>query len=400
MLKQTATTIRSTIIQLAYFHTTFICGEIAIWSYYTALLLRAADYSIDVVILNIAATHLGTMLGFVLCGIGFSRLGYTWSYRISNLVYALACIISLATLPQILHVHLFIGLMRGLAQGFYWLPHHVFNIKDIGGDNRKHVYGKLLASTDLIAILLPPLAGALIGLEGYDWLFMLGAVFYFAACFMRWSNVPAKQEVLRLSEMRKIARRRGFKQWAGITFIEEFALTLRNVSIVILPFLLLESEFEVGLFFGLLGFFSATIKIWQGYRADKMLFKLGTIGGWIVVLSNFFLIVFWNLPGLVVRSLVSKIGFAFYDQAKVELKYRGREMLLGDFRQQYSLEIQEYSELFLFCGRIFGIIVLVTGFYAFKFETLTFLLIAFAISSVREVVSLWLDAWLLRYLRR
>lgn len=400
MLKLTARNISSEIIQVAYFHTVFVCGEIAIWTYFTSLLLKAADYSIEVVILKLTASYVGVMIGFALAGIGFSRLGYTWNYRISNIILALSCLLALIFLPQILNVYILIGLLRGVAGGFFWLPHHVFNLKDVGGDARKVMYSKLLASSDLIAILLPPLAGALINLQGYDWLFLLGFLFYFAAIFMRWTNVPIKQEVFKLAELKKITKRYGFKAWAVITFTEEVFLNMRNISTVILPFLLITSEFEVGIFLGIIGFFSAFIKLWQGYRSDKKLFFYGTLGAWIVVLSNFILVVFWNLPGLFLRTIISRLGFAFYDQAKVELKYRGREMLNGDFRQQYSLEVQELAEFLMFLARISSVLITFAGIYWLKIDAMQMLLVIFVLSAFREPIGLWLDTWFLRQLKR
>lgn len=386
-------------IQTFYFHLIFTAANLAVWAYYIALLLKASNYDLGIVFLNQGAIYVGMTTGFLLAGRLFKQFQYTNSYRAGMLILALASFISLITLPNILQVHLFVAIIRGIGEAFFWVTHHVASTRDIVGEERKIFQGRTLAASDLLSILIAPLAGGIIAFAGYEWIFIITTFFYIAACFMPWNNIPKSKEKLQKKDIRDVIKSPNFGTWAWITYIEDFMLTLRNISTAILPFLLITSEFEIGLFMAFIAFIGSIISIWESHRSDKLRRKLGYFGALIIIISNFILVGSWNLAGLGIRSVLARLGFSFYNPKKAELKYQQRELLIKDFRGEHALEVQIIAEIVLFAARMSAMAIILSAIYLLRMDPLNVLYLMFVVTIFREGMTLWMDERLVRQMR-
>jgi|GEM_PF-5185410 len=393
------TKLHTVAVQTFYFHLVFTAGSLAVWTYYTALILKASNYDLVTVFLHQGVMYFGLLIGFLVAGKFFRQLNYTNTYRVGMLILALACIVSLLSLNQILNIHLLVAFLRGLGEAFFWITHHIANTRDIVGAERKIFQGRVLATTDLLSILIAPLAGALITLSGYEWIFAITAAFYVSACFMSWSEVKFSKESLHKKDLSDIVKNPNFSQWASISYFEEFMLAFRSISTMILPFLLITNEFEVGVFMAFIAFVGSVISIWDSHRSDRTRSRLGFLGAWIILISNFILVGSWNLAGLGVRSVLSRFGFSFYNPKKSELKYQQRELLIKDFKGEHALEVQIIAEVILFAGRLSAILVILAGIYLFKMDPLNLLYLMFVASMFREGITLWADERLVKQMK-
>lgn len=386
--------------QYIFFTLIFIGGNLAIWTYYSTLLLRVSNNDLSVVFLNLGMVAVGTLIGFLLVGRIFPYLGYLNSFRLGNVLSVAVCIFTLLTLDQIIEVHLILAILRGLANGFFWAPRHMFNTRELGSVQRRELLGRLYAAEEVLTILLPPLAGALISLRGYEWLFVLGAVMFSIAALFPGDQKVKRSEKMLLKEMQAVMRLKGFRVWAAFTFTEELAVNLRTLALAVIPFLLIKDEFDVGLLIAGVGVIGALLAFSRSHDEGNKQLEWGLLGGFLITASSIFFLFFWNIPGLIIRSLLTRLGAALYVPVHQEYAYRLRAMLIGDFKDEFNVEIQEYSEIFLFIARMVNMLIISWLLFFVKIDQELLLKIIFAISLVREIPVLMFAVKLQDYLKR
>jgi hypothetical protein len=382
--------------QYIFYSVVHIAGSLAIWGYYSSLLLRAANYNVEIVFLNLGMHAIGGMAGFLMAGRLFSYFGYSQSFRVGVLLNSAVCVFTLVTLNNILEVHLILAVLRGISVAFFWVPRHIFSTRELGPSNRKELLGKLYSAEELLTVLLPPLAGALIGLEGYDWLFGLGAIVYFLAALFPKKPEIKKKERLEIREMRAILHLRGFRYWAAYTVGEEIFANLRLLTLTVIPFLLIKNEFDVGALTAAVGIIGSLLAFWHSRDSETKSVEYGYIGSAIVFVSTAVFIVMWDIPSLIFRSLASRIGFAIITPVEQDLKYQLRTSLIGDFKDEYNVEIQEYAEIFLFIARMLNVVVISWLVFNTTLSQELILKVLLAASLLREAPFLWLG-WKLKH---
>lgn len=375
--------------------------ELIVWSYYTILLLKASNNYIPLIFIAYGVLHAGGMLGFVLGGIFFNKLGYLNSFRLSNGILLLTALLCFLTLPFILDVALPLMVLRGIGMGLFWNGVHLYNIRELNMEDRSRFIGLLYSLASILTIALPVLAGALITFSGgYEWIFLLGSAIYLVGTIYPWTYNKVPRDTLTVIELRDISNRRGFKRWALSTFAEEVLLNQRVTVLTMLPFLFIGNEFGVGVLGSAIGLMSALVSFIHRNDDLKRKVHFGYIGATIVTACSSLLAIFWGLPLLILRELVSKLGFAFYEPVAANLHYHIKELFLGDFKEQFAIELQEYAEFFLFLGRMFNLLLFTIIFFVFQFDALVVIRVIFAVSIIREFFFFTLNLRIAESLKR
>ncbi len=354
--------------QYVFFHTVYLLTHLIIWSYFTILLLRTTENAIDAVplVVQYHGFHFtGLLAGFWISGRIFSWLGYLGTYRISNIIHAATTLLALLTLSRITDVYLIIALLGGIAGGLYWNATHIYNTGEIHGQERAKWVSVIYSLDNLLGVALPILIGGIISGYGYNIVFAVGFVVYLGAIFYPWKINKIPKDELRTSDFKSLSKRKGFKKWAAMMIFEGLTATARTQVLAVLPFLFIGSEFGVGALGSAVGLVGVIIAYLYRNDSSKKKLQHGYVGSIVILFSTIGLILFWSLPALVLRNLALKLGLSLYTPTNEEIQYRLREMVIGDFKNEYSIEVQQYREFFLYVGRViiigFMLIVFLAG---------------------------------------
>jgi hypothetical protein len=386
--------------QYLFFRILYDVADFVTWAYYVILLLRASDNSISLVFVNHAIVYAGLLIGYVVGSALLSRVGYLGNYRIANLLLLLSCILTVITLPHILEVHAVLALIRGVGRAFFLVAHHMFYMHEIHGTNRSRLLNLVVSINYIFGIAFPFIVGGAISTYGYEWIFLVGIGLYLFGTFIPWKYNKVPRNQFNLSELKDVTRRRGFKRWSGLVLTSEFTNSLKLQCLAVIPFLLLGSEFEVGLLASGLAIVAAVMTF--AHRNDKFRVKiqLGYFGGLVIGISNLILGAFWSIPALVIRGLGINAGNAFYSPAIDELNYKNRESVLSNFLEQTTIEINLYVEVLLFISRVAASLVLMVALFVFEIDSFALLQGFILISAFSELLVLWLNILVNKVLRR
>lgn len=389
--------------QFLFFCVVFTLADLVAWAYYSILLLRESNNDVAVVFTNFGMLYTGLMLGFLFEGKIFSKIGYKWSFRLSNILQAIVLGITILTLNDLLQIHLILALMRGVARGLFWDTKHLYAIKEIHAGERAKLISLIYSLDAVLGVILPFLIGAVIsslGFEGYAWTFAAGIVIYLLAAIYPWEFNKVPRDKMSIKDFWAISKKKGFKRWAALSIGMEVINNQRTMIITVLPFLFIGDEFGVGLLGSAVGLAGAVLAFWHRNDFDIKRIKLGYLGGAIIDLSTIGLIIVWNLPALVIRSLLVKLGIALHNPIMQDKIYQVRELIVGDFTDQYSVEVQQYSEFFLYVGRLINLVLFIFLFFVWKIDQDTILRGLLAITLISEIPNLFLHSKLVEQLSR
>jgi len=386
--------------QYLFFRLLYDVADFVTWAYYIILLLRASNNSISLIVINHAIVYAGIMIGYVLGSAILGRMGYLANYRIANLLLLLTCILTVLTLPHILEVNLMLALVRGMGRGCFLVAHHMFYMHEIHGTNRSRLLNLLVSTNYIFGIVFPFIVGGAISAYGYEWIFLIGVGLYGFGILIPWKYNKVPRNNFDMAELRQLTRRRGFKRWSGLIMFSEFTGNIKAISLAVIPFILLGSEFEVGLLASGLAIVAAAMTF--AHRNDKFRHKirLGYLGGLMIGISNLILGVVWSIPTLVLRGLGVNVGHAFYSPAMEELNYKNRESVLSNFIEQSTIEVNLYVEVLLFISRLIAGVVMMVALFVFEINSIVLLQGFILISAFSELLHLWLNNWVNQILRR
>lgn len=400
MLSRAAQYKRENRHQLIFFSFVFYLTNLIGWGYYNILLLQESGNAVEVVFLNQGMMYVGVMLGFILSGRFFSQLGYLNNFRFANALDASIIIVTVLTLPSILEIHLPIAVFRGVVHGIFWNSRHLFNTREVNGAERSQLISLLYSLEAFMIVAMPILVATMIETTGFEIVFVLSALINIFALVYPWSHNKIPKDTLAVSDFKLIRKRPGFYRWAALLVGQEILTNQRVLALIVLPFLFIGDIFGVGLFISAVGLVGVFLALWRRKDNRVVRLKWGYVGAGIVTTATLGLIYFWTLPALIVRDIFAKLGFAMYSPAESDLNYRNRELMTGDMRQQLGLEIQQYSELFMFVARMINLIMFLFVFFVFKVDQETVLKVILIISLLREIPSLYSHAKLNESLRR
>lgn len=371
--------------QFYFFQLVFSVTNIIGWSYYVFLLLRATNNDFGQVFINFGSVAIGQLLGFILAAMYLNKVGYLGIFRINSLVMLVVTLLTLVTLPNILEVHIALGLLRGVGNGFFWLANNVYSLREILGNLRGRMISILSSAGTLLNIVLPILTGAIIVGMGYAWVFLISSAVYFIGVIYPWRSNKYPRDVFKPSEIKNFSKRKWFKTWSIFTVVYEIVGDQRNMIIIMLPFLFIGDEFGVGIFTSIVGFFSAVFIF--VHRNDDLVrrIRMGFTGSGIVVIVTFILSIIWTLPALIFRSILATLGFGLFSPVETDLNYRVREQLLGSFNQESAIEMQVYVETLLTIGRVINLVFFMVLFYVIRVDALSLLQILLLVGSAREL---------------
>lgn len=243
-------------------------------------------------------------------------------FRLDLAVQVLGCGYMMVNFHQLSNSWILAGffLFRGLSEGLFWSTRHSALIHCVADERRDHWSLMLQTVTIVMGIVLPVLSGFAISYlvlpgapdgsstlpVGYFPVYALTGFLALGALVVS-PRLAIPPQVVHLHRVASLRRAPGKQAWLGYLLCGAFASIAVSLSVGILNFHVLKTEFRLGLFASWIAlasavFFFGVRKLIQRLSLTrvKMVF-LGTSGEF---LSRLTFLVFTSVPGLIGKSLL------------------------------------------------------------------------------------------------
>jgi MFS transporter, YQGE family, putative transporter len=302
-------------------------------------------------------------VAFVLNGLVWRGMGAGASVRLglfgNGFVYLLILLLG-SDAPQWV---VLLGLLRGVAEGFYWSGFHLVSYDTTCDRDRDRYFGAQAIATWFLTAALPPAAGAVIiagtrvggPYRGYELVFALAAVLLMAAMVLAGRLPSAARDRLSVRRVMTLARRNPDWHWVTRARLADgFTGSLIGLVLTILMYLVLKDEQQVGNFNGLMGLLGVGISLGlAAFMKPQHRIACALVGGALLVLSTFLLPLYLTAWALVAFGLLRAIGGPLHGNAlaPMALQVIDRDPTPKTMRYDYIV----HQELCLGIGRVLSI---------------------------------------------
>jgi hypothetical protein len=152
-------------------------------------------------------------------------------------------------------------------------------------------------------------------------------------------------------EITKILKNKSFPRFALVRIAHAGSSGLDTILMLIIPFLILESEFEVGILYSIIAVIAVVLSFVQRKKSELTRIKFGYLG---LLVHNFFTLIFaffWNGFFLGIRSVATVFGRSTFEPTRASLDLELRENLLGSDLDASSPEMNIVVETIYLIGR-------------------------------------------------
>jgi|GEM_PF-1201456 len=259
---------------------------------YVNIFIWRLKNNFSMICVYLMATYAVIPLFFYLNGILARHLDRVIIYRAGIAFYA-AFYLSVILLGEKVSGHLIeIGILKGLAMGFYWFGYHILTFDYTSESNRDKFYGQISAISAASSMIAPPVAGYIIvkmsAFTGYYVVFSLTSVLFIAAVLLAsgLKSEPVKHPY-RIMDLIFPSNSRWRGVMLGFLFISmRDAITMFIFAVLIVK--VTGSEFTLGkvaMFFSVVGVISAWLISKKGSPKKRLNYILyGSIIQFIVSL--------------------------------------------------------------------------------------------------------------------
>lgn len=309
-------------------------------------------------------------------------------FRLDLAVQALGCGYIMLNFHQLGNSWILAGffLFKGLSEGLFWSTRHSALIHCVADERRDHWSLMLQTVTIVMGIVLPVLSGFAISYlvfpgasggssalpVGYFPVYALtGLLALVALIFSPRLAIPP--QVVHLHRVASLRRAPGKRAWLGYLLCGAFASISVSLSVGILNFHVLQTEFRLGLFASWIAvasavFFFGVRKLIQRFALTrvKMVF-LGTTGEF---LSRLTFLVFTSVPGLIGKSLLDSFIAPLRSLFGENILRRRVEVLTAG----RGLSVAEgilFQETFLLISRVACCLVLIVILNVWNWDPVT-----------------------------
>jgi YQGE family putative transporter len=330
---------------------------------FLSIFLWRASHDLAPIALYSGLSALMIPTAFIANGLLWRGLGAGASIRLGLFGCGLSYLVILMLGNDAPHWVVLLGLLRGVAEGFYWSGFHLVTYDTTSDRDRDRYFGAQATASLLLTATLPPAAGAIIvagtrvggTYRGYQLVFALSAVVLMAAMVLAGRLPSSARERLSLRRLATLARRNPDWRWVTRARLADgFTGSLIGLVLTILMFLVLKNEQQVGNFNGLMGLLGVGISLGlAAFMKPKHRIACALVGGALLVLSTFLLPLYLTAWAIVGFGLLRAIGGPLHGNAlaPVALQVIDRDPAPKAMRYDYIV----HQELCLGIGRVLSI---------------------------------------------
>jgi MFS transporter, YQGE family, putative transporter len=256
-----------------------------------------------------------------------------------------------------------LGLLRGVAEGFYWSGFHLVSYDTTSDCNRDRYFGAQATASWVLTAALPPAAGAVIvagshvggPYRGYQLIFALAATLLTAAMVLAGRLPSGARERLSVRRVVGLVRRNPDWQWVTRARLADgFTGSLLGLVLTILIYLVLKNEQQVGNFNGLMGILGVGISLaLAAFMKPGHRIACALVGGALLVISTLLLPLYLTAWALIAFGLLRAVGAPLHGNALAPLALQviDRDPAARSMRYDYIV----HQELCLGIGRVVSI---------------------------------------------
>ena len=288
------------------------------------------------------------------------KIGY---YRISLGLLAIYLTLILLLKENISKYIVILGIIKGLAEGFYYYPTNIFDTEKITNENRKKYSGILNTVNTFISIILPIILGVFLDKYSYvkvGKVVMIFIIIMFLNSFLIKDAKYTKKNFDIKKFKKYIKTKEIFKSVAIIRILEglTYSSSALNVVMTLYSIIFLKNNTHYGAFNSVLAIISLITTTIYAYSAGKKDKKIIIFTNVITSLSlgylffkasiyslSLFLIIYNSFITYVILLSKNKVANITNEYKEVQNKYKA----------EYHL----YIEFYLALGRLIGYLLLV-----------------------------------------
>ena len=256
-----------------------------------------------------------------------------------------------------------LGLLRGVAEGFYWSGFHLVSYDTTSDRDRDRYFGAQATATWFLTAALPPAAGAIIvagthvggAYRGYQLVFALAAVLLMAAMVLAGRLPSGTRERLSIPRVARLVRRNPDWQWVTRARLADgFTGSLMGLVLTVMTYLVLKNEQQVGNFNGLMGLLGVGISLGlAAFMKPRHRIRIALVGGYLLVMSTLLLPLYLTAGALVAYGFLRAVGGPLHGNAlaPMALQVIDRDPQARTMRYEYIV----HQELCLGIGRVLSI---------------------------------------------
>lgn len=346
-LKLGLKTAAGVLIQFMLFHRLM---ELLIGGFFAIFIYRVTN-DFRAVVIGQLIYYVGVSFGYLLVSKVVHRLGYSTSIKLSFLIQALTYLLA-STLFSELSGYIYIfSFSYGVAHGVFFCASNLLQLAAIPRSSQRQTMYLLEGVIGFFGAIFPVIAGIVIVSSGYrELLVMSGLIMLVAVAFPAKAKLP-KPDKFHFRELRLTTKLAGFTAYVYTLLVESFVEHLRNVALIMIPFLLLgKSELNVGLLASAIAIISSITAI--SLRSRRNTDRFGIWSAWLFFPLNLILGLAWNAYGVALRALLMPFGLVFYNSVARTYQFENMHTLLGHHLNEDGIELQIIRELTLFSGRL------------------------------------------------
>jgi hypothetical protein len=370
----------------------------SVFGLYYGIFLYKNTLDIKILVIDTLLVAIAGWVGYVLGILLIHNAGYLRTLKFSFMMLAAASLLTLVLIESIRTVYPLISIARGVPLGISAAVLDTFLLKEMNPHNRGRFFNINLSIEFISAVIMPLLIGAIITYAGgYKATFLLSALLYLLASLapLKYNKRPKSQ--ISVHDEIKMLTRRGIKEFNFNTLLTTGMDELNVLLIAIVPFLLLKTEFKVGIVTSMVAVIAAiTALISRNYHYKRQI-KLGYLGNTGRLISNTLLAIFWSPVALVFQSLVNKGLAAFNDPVFRKLRLSSAEEVLGSDLNKEALELNLVTATMTLIGQSMAMmifLVILSLSADNQISTLRYLLVVYGVWKILNYL------WVLNMRRR
>ncbi len=246
-----------------------------------------------------------------------------------------------------------LGILSGIGRGFYWSGTHVLEYTFTKKTNRDAFFGFKTSLIYLASILAPGLGALAVTFGNYYLLFGIMATLFLISAVLLFNF-----RTLYLPKMKLESLWKPFKSftWRMVSIRESLGGIESGSTEIItatLVFVVLGNELDLGILNSVFTLIGALVSIIVGgtlLNKIKKELTFGKIGALMISLSGILFIAFFNIPALIISSLISVFARPFFSVGLASSLYKALDKNSSS-KEDYYEYITIAQELPLALGR-------------------------------------------------
>jgi hypothetical protein len=321
-----------------------------VYGLYYGIFLYRQTFSLSILAIDGLLGGLGVWLGYLAGVMLIKRSGYTLALKTAFGLWAVISFMTALIAGHIAQYFMILAVLRTLPAGMYAATFDTIMLREVKAGKREKFLQLKLAFEFLAGVILPSAIGGLIHLSGgYQFAFVLAGIIYAGALL-----VPLKLNrpkfTLTLRDVAATFRRPLYPQHGINRTMAAGFNQLNGFVVMIIPFLLLKNEAEVGLLTSMVALAAGVVSIMVRKIKEGQKLRFG-YGAYLArAAAAFTFIVAWSPPVLLVWQMVNKMVTPLHDPLQQNLDIQNDSLILGEDLSQKALHINLLNSTLLLIG--------------------------------------------------